>query len=294
MAETPVPVSMGSPAFVARETAGVLITSAWFPAGASLPAHVHDRPTFAVILDGGFELGFTAPGIRRRWLECPAGTVFTEPAGERHTNLVGRCGARALVLQPDPARDDLPRRTRDVLEGISHFRHGEMALAARRLGREVEVWDDVAPLAAAGLALEMLALAGRVPGRTAFAEGGAGAPWLRRVEEYLHAHVCDRLSLAELVAVAGEPAGAVAAAFRRAYGLPVGSYVRRLRLEWVADRLVRTTVPIAQLALQAGFADQPHLTRAFKRHTGLAPAAYRRHRAGAQGRARNRLDGDVQ
>ncbi len=278
MVKGAVPVSMGSPSFVAREAAGMLITSAWFPAGATLPAHVHDRPTFAVILDGGFDLGFTAPGIRRRWLACPAGTVFTEPAGERHTNVVGQGGARALVLQPDPSRDDLPRPTRRVLEGISHFRHGQIELTARRLGREVEVWDDVAPLAAAGLALEMLALAGRPRERRLVAKGGVDAVWLRRIEEYVRAHFRDRLRLADLAALAGEPAGLVASRFRRVYGTPLGAYVRRLRVEWVADQLVGTTVPISRLAALAGFADQAHLTRVFKRYVGVPPGVYRRSR----------------
>jgi AraC family transcriptional regulator len=271
---------MGSPVFVARETGGLLITSAWFPGGTALPPHVHDRPTFAVILDGGFALGFTAAGIRRRWHHCTAGTIFTEPAGERHTNVIGGGGARALVIQPDPARDDLPRGTRTVLEGIWHFRDGEIALAARRLRREVEVWDDMAPLAAAGIALEMLALGGRTARHVALADARSVAPWLRRVEEYVHAHFRARLSIEHLAAVAGEPASTVALGFRQAYGTPVGGYVRRLRLEWAADRLARTADPISRVALQAGFADQPHLTRAFKRHTGLTPAAYRRSRAG--------------
>jgi AraC family transcriptional regulator len=169
-----------------------------------------------------------------------------------------------------------------VLDGISHFRDGEIALAARRLRREVELWDDVAPLAAAGIALEMLALGGRTAGHKTLASARPAAPWLRRVEAYLHAHFRTRVSIAQLAAVAGEPAGTVACGFRRAYGTPVGAYVRRLRLEWAADRLAGTADPIARVALQAGFADQAHLTRPFKRYTGLTPGAYRRSRVSLQ------------
>ena len=58
--------------------------------------------------------------------------------------------------------------------------------------------------------------------------------------------------------------------------MTLGSYVRNLRLEWVAARLLSSEEPLASLALAAGFADQSHLTRAFKRYSGLTPRAYRR------------------
>jgi AraC-like DNA-binding protein len=55
--------------------------------------------------------------------------------------------------------------------------------------------------------------------------------------------------------------------------------VRTLRLEWVAARLLESEQSLAGLALAAGFADQSHLTRAFKQYSGLTPQAYRRSRA---------------
>lgn len=48
------------------------------------------------------------------------------------------------------------------------------------------------------------------------------------------------------------------------------------RLQRVQDWLVATSLPIAEIAYRAGFADQSALTRAMRRATGLAPAAYRR------------------
>jgi transcriptional regulator GlxA family with amidase domain len=60
--------------------------------------------------------------------------------------------------------------------------------------------------------------------------------------------------------------------------MTLGSYVRGLRLDWVAASLLGSEEGLASLALAAGFADQSHLTRAFKRHTGLTPQAYRRMR----------------
>jgi AraC family transcriptional regulator len=70
----------------------------------------------------------------------------------------------------------------------------------------------------------------------------------------------------------------LARAFRQHFRMPLGSYVRKLRLEWVASELLGSEDSLANVALAAGFADQSHLTRAFKCHTGLTPQAYRRTR----------------
>jgi AraC family transcriptional regulator len=55
----------------------------------------------------------------------------------------------------------------------------------------------------------------------------------------------------------------------------MGSYVRRLRLEWAAKELGRTDSSLAAIALAAGFADQSHFTRAFKYQVGITPSVYR-------------------
>jgi AraC family transcriptional regulator len=68
----------------------------------------------------------------------------------------------------------------------------------------------------------------------------------------------------------------LARSFRERYGVSVGEYVRRLRLDWAAAQLSATETPVATVAAEAGFADQSHFTRAFKRHMGLTPGRYRR------------------
>lgn len=272
MSETPVPVSMGSPSFRVVEGDRFLCTLARFPTGAYLPPHVHDRPTFAVILEGGFDLQFTSPGIRRKRLPCTAGTVFVEPAGERHANAIAGSGASVVVLQPETGNEELWGPFTELLGCIQHFRHGPVALDARRLATEVRRPDELTPLSMEALALRMLVEAGRRPDA---GRDGRRPGWLERVDEYVHETFRDAPRIADVAEVAGVHPSHLASVFRDAYGVPLGEYLRRLRAEWCAERLAGRDRSLSEIAYAAGYADQSHFTREFKRWTGWTPAAYR-------------------
>lgn len=275
-----VPVTMGSSEALTREIEGILCTHAYFPDGAHLSAHVHDRPTFAVMLEGGFDLSFTAPALRSRRLECTPGTVSTEPPGEIHANHIFESGARVLVLQPD-LEDDRFEPVRPLLsDRINHFRHGGIAASARRVVRELRRPDSLSSVAVEALALEMMVKAARKESGPTAAD--AVSPWFRRAEAYVHEHFREAPTIAEVAEVAGVHPAHLASVFRDVYEVPLGTYLRRLRVEWVADRLEETDEPIGRLAFRAGFADQPHLTRTFKRVTGWTPGAFRNARRGGQ------------
>jgi AraC family transcriptional regulator len=98
----------------------------------------------------------------------------------------------------------------------------------------------------------------------------------------LHDRFAEQLTVAEVAAAVGVHPVHLARVFRLHYGMPVGGYVRGLRLDWAAGRLAAADGAdgadqnIAQIALLAGFYDQSHFTRAFKHRFGLTPRAYRR------------------
>lgn len=270
---------MGSPRFRTWEGRNCLVTRAWFPGEAVLEAHVHDRPTFAMILSGGFDLAFTSPAIRRPNFSCRPGSIFIEPAGERHANYVAPEGAQVIVLQPDVAAQTLPPQCLRVLDRIGHFRDGPIAAAGRRLAREVAAPDDLSALAAEGLVLEILAEAARLDEKKRL---GTEKPpqWLIRATEFLHDHFREHVRMEQVAAVAGVHEAHLAAVFRRVHRVSLGAYMRRLRVDWAAERLAGTDAPISMIAGEAGFSDQAHLTRWFKRVTGSTPAAYRQVRRG--------------
>jgi AraC family transcriptional regulator len=65
--------------------------------------------------------------------------------------------------------------------------------------------------------------------------------------------------------------------FRQEYGCTLGDYLRNLRIGFASRRLATSSAPLAEIALAAGFADQSHFTKAFRRATGMTPVAWRRH-----------------
>lgn len=104
---------------------------------------------------------------------------------------------------------------------------------------------------------------------------GTGPHAVVRAREILHARITDPPHLEELAAEAGAAPFALLRAFRAAYGLPPHAYLNQQRVQR-ARALLAEGAPPAEVALAVGFADQAHLTRHFKRHTGVGPGAYRR------------------
>ncbi|WP_213775776.1 AraC family transcriptional regulator [Bradyrhizobium sp. dw_78] len=94
--------------------------------------------------------------------------------------------------------------------------------------------------------------------------------------EYMLDCPSDDVDAAKLADLCGLSIDQFNRAFKIATGIPphqwlVGERVRRAR-----ELLAETTIPISDIALCCGFADQSHLTRVFKGHVGASPGAWRR------------------
>ena len=59
-------------------------------------------------------------------------------------------------------------------------------------------------------------------------------------------------------------------------GLPPTRYLERLRVERAKEMIHSSDLPLVQIALAVGFADQSHFTRRFRRWVGCTPARYAR------------------
>jgi AraC family transcriptional regulator len=99
---------------------------------------------------------------------------------------------------------------------------------------------------------------------------------LQRVYDYVREHISQELSLQELAAVAGLSNSYFNVQFRESTGMPVHQYVISMRVAYALDMLVRTSLPVADVALQSGFSNQSHLSLHMRRLHGVTPAAVRR------------------
>lgn len=224
-----------------------------FPAGCHLPWHAHPNACLAVVVEGAVCKDF---GGRESLAET--GTVVTMPPEEPHDDLFGREGARIVVVESANGAD-----------AIRCFRSWPALLISLRIARELEAPDPFTSLAVEGLALELAAAGAR-------ADSERRPPrWLQAARDLLLEELPEPPSVCEVAASVGVHPAHLARSFRQHFGETVGQCARRLRLEWAAERLVRAEIGLACLAVDAGFADQSHFTRAFKRQYGLTPGQYR-------------------
>jgi AraC family transcriptional regulator len=98
---------------------------------------------------------------------------------------------------------------------------------------------------------------------------------LARVIDYIDAHLGEDLSLKSIADIAEISPSYFLTLFKRSTGLAPHRYVMSQRIEKAKTWLMQTKLPIAEIAVKAGFSDQSHLTRLIRRHTGLTPRALR-------------------
>lgn len=106
-------------------------------------------------------------------------------------------------------------------------------------------------------------------------EAVAPAPELMvKLAVYLDRHAAEDVSLETLSELSGLSSGHLIRAFKQYFGLTPHAYLINRRVQ-LGQRELRKGLPIVEAALNAGFADQPHFQRTFKRLVAATPNEYR-------------------
>ena len=98
---------------------------------------------------------------------------------------------------------------------------------------------------------------------------------LEEARELVRARFAGSLTVEEIARTVDMNPAYLSRVFREQYGCTIGDYVRRLRVDLAGHLLSASDAPLAEIALDSGFVDQSHMTRTFKRLTGMTPARFR-------------------
>ncbi|MDX1532315.1 MAG: AraC family transcriptional regulator [Rhodothermales bacterium] len=234
-----------------------------YPPGMEMAAHAHACPSVSVVLAGAL-----TEDVGRVREQATALSAVVKPAGVRHRNRFGGSGARLLgIVFADAFVEGLD----DAAPAAWRWTHaGPVAPAVVRLWTAARsASGDADTLGALDAAL------GDVLAPAEPEEHRSPPRWLLDVRDRLHDEYACPPPVTALAASAGVHRVHLARRFRRHFGCSTTAYLRRLRVRAAAAALATTDEPLAAVALDAGFSDQPHLSRAFKAATGTTPAAFR-------------------
>lgn len=147
-------------------------------------------------------------------------------------------------------------------------------LAGCALGR---VFDDALRAYVAGARmLDLFALwAAVVPVLEDSAARGTEPAWLRRARAALDEPAGLQAGLAAMQAAAAVSGGHLTRSMQRHHGCSAAAYVTARRLEYAADLLATTTLPVDRVATASGFGSHSYFGRRFRRRYAMAPLEFR-------------------
>jgi AraC family transcriptional regulator len=248
-----------------RAVSSSIITEIVHSHGRSLPEHSHELAFFSLLLDGSYSESYGRNSFSYRPF-----TILWHPSGISHKDEIGSKGGRFLSVEIQKRGLDTLKEVADVPADF-HERGTPLVWLACRLYHEFRNWQDCSELVAEGLTLEMLAHSARKDQ----APRKKPPRWLARVVERLNEEFPETPAMASLADEVGIHPVHLAAVFRKFRNETVGEYVQGRRVEYACRELKHKDKPLVDIAVDAGFSDQSHFTRVFRRFTGMTPGAFR-------------------
>ncbi len=249
-----------------RTHAGLRVSEVDYVSATSWAAHTHTRAFFALLLRGTYVEALPSRPLEYRPLD-----LGFHPEATRHTDRIVDDGTRFLLVEVDPS---WVRRLTECSPGAAiepRLCGGRSASLAVRLYREYRSGAPASSLTIEGIVLEMLA--GLAPDPSAGAR--AQPRWLPTVLDMIRTERPARLSLGQIAREVRLHPVYLSRSFRKRTGRSVSECLMDARIRFAARKLATPEAPLAEIALDAGFADQSHFTKVFRRETGMTPGAFR-------------------
>ncbi|UWZ83634.1 helix-turn-helix domain-containing protein [Occallatibacter riparius] len=120
--------------------------------------------------------------------------------------------------------------------------------------------------------------------------GGLSTALMRRAKELLEANLDGNIPLRHLAEACGLSTSHYTRAFKETFRKPPHRWLIERRIDRAKDLMTNSHLPIADIAIQCGFADQSALNRSFRRIHGISPGQWRRATTRERGSASPRTD----
>ena len=251
---------------------GIELFRAWFDGEAY---HTHRHDTYAVgLTDGGVQV-FDYRGAVHASRPGQVVVLYPDEAHDGRAGTDEGFGYRIVYVEPCLLTDALrslcgrARSLPFVTDPVS-----TNTLLSRAI--DAAFTEPLEPLAVDNLVVSLahgLLSAERGANRPAIARR-LDVPAIERARQFLHAEKTRVVHSRELESLTGLTRYEVARQFRIMFGTSPHRYLLMRRLEFAREQIHQGR-PLAEVACDAGFADQPHFTRAFRSAFGLTPARYR-------------------
>ena len=241
----------------AREIGNYSLALSRYERDSWIPTHTHSAAFVTVILDGGYR-----ETASRETRDCAPLSIVVHAPEEAHADRFSDRRTTCLNVHGAP------------FDRSAHLGGPAAAAMALKLRDEFRTPDAFSPMVVEATMLELFAACGRQR------DSVAAPSWLRSVRAAVEGRFQESLALSTLAEDAHVRPEHLARAFRRHYGVTIGELLRDRRVAYAKERLA-SRAPLQEIALDAGFADQSHFTRTFRRVTGMTPGAFRRRSAGA-------------
>lgn len=247
------------------DVADALLSEVRHSTARAVAPHAHEASYFTLLLEGKYSEHGDGFSIRYE----PYTLAFHSARSPHTDEMEGPCRFFAVEL--------LARWERVITElggaqdHIFEMRGGDPVWLVLHLYREFLERETGPSSEVEALVYDLCAYVARPS-----AEEAQEPAWLNRVEEYLAKRFGEAFDLAQLSASVGVHPSHLCRSFRRFRQRTISSALWALRVQHVCRRLGEVDEALSDIAVDAGFADQSHMHRVFKRLTGYAPGEYRR------------------
>jgi AraC-like DNA-binding protein len=242
--------------------------------------HTYPRHWHEELHLGAYGAGRGNLGIRGCSYRVATGDFVITPAGEVHENWVDTeegCSFRSLYIDIKLLRRLAHQITgRDLAAPdfagfkVNHLSTHQSFL---RMHAVMESPDSRLECDESRLDFVRHLIIGCSAARPAEIHTGSERAAVRRIRAFIDEHFADPISLDDLARIANLSPFHLHRVFTTETGIPPHAYQTQVRINR-AKQWMREQVPLSHIAAAAGFADQSHLNRHFRRLVGLTPGRF--------------------